>query len=52
MAWMRRHHLVLVEGLCEVVVGAEAETLHLVLNAGEARQDQDRGLDLGDPERA
>ena len=39
---------VLVEGLGQVVVGPEAETLHLVLDAGHARQDQDRRLDLGD----
>ena len=28
--------LVLVEGLCHVVVGADTETLDLVLDAGEA----------------
>ena len=41
--------LVLVEWLGHVVIGADAETLHLVLNAGEAGQDQDRGFDLGNP---
>jgi hypothetical protein len=46
----RRDELVLVEGLGHVVVGAEAEALDLVLDAGEAGQDQDRGLDLGDPQ--
>src|SRR5581483_9298932 len=46
-----RDQLVLVERLGEVVVGAEAETLHLVLDAGEAGQDQDRRLDLGDAQR-
>ncbi len=40
---------VLVEGLCHVVVGADAETLDLVLDAGEAGEDQDRCLDLGHP---
>ncbi|MGY3395782.1 hypothetical protein ACVWW6_008373 [Bradyrhizobium sp. USDA 3311] len=44
------HQLVLVEGLGHVVVGADAETLDLVLDAGEAGEDQNRGLDLGDPE--
>src|SRR4029079_12716067 len=28
-----------------------AQALHLVLDAGEAGQDQDRSLDLGDPQR-
>ncbi len=41
--------LVLVEGFCHVVVGADAETLDLVLDAGKAGEDQDRCLDLGDP---
>ena len=40
--------LVLVERLGHVVVGAEAEALDLVLDAGEAGEDQDRRLDLGD----
>jgi hypothetical protein len=44
--------LVLVERLGQIVVGAEAETLHLVLDAGEAGEDQDRGFDLGDAQRA
>ena len=47
-----RDQLVLVERLGHVVVGAEAQALHLVLDAGEAGEDQDRGLDLGDPQRA
>src|SRR5205085_11638254 len=41
---------VLVEGLGHVVVGADAETLDLVLDAGKAGEDQNGGLDLGDPE--
>ena len=44
--------LVLVERLGQVVVGAEAEALHLVLDAGHAGEDQDRRLDLGDAQRA
>jgi hypothetical protein len=44
--------LVLVEGLGHVVVGAEAEAAHLVLDAGKPGEDQDRGLDLGDPQAA
>ena len=40
--------LVLVERLGQVVVGTDAEALHFILGAGEARQDQDRRLDLGD----
>ena len=44
--------LILVEGLGEVIVGSEAQSLHLVLDAGHSGQDQDRRLDLGDPERA
>ena len=47
-----RDQLVLVERLGHVVVGAEAETLDLVLDAGKAGEDQDRRLDLGDPQRA
>src|SRR5215831_16532921 len=47
-----RHQLVLVEWLGHVVVGAEAEALDLVLDAGEAGEDEDRRLDLGDPQRA
>ena len=39
-----RDQLVLVERLGHVVVGAEAETFDLVLDAGEAGQDQDRVL--------
>ena len=41
---------VLVEGFGHVVVGADAETLDLVLDAGKAGEDQDRCLDLGDAE--
>src|SRR5439155_5772961 len=41
---------VLVEGLGHVVVGADAETLDLVLDAGEAGEDQNGGLDLRYPE--
>ncbi len=40
--------LVLVEGLGHVVVGTEAETAHLVLDAGEAGQDEDGCLHLRD----
>jgi hypothetical protein len=41
-----------VEWLGQVVVGTEAQTAYLVLDAGQAGQDQDRRLDLGNPERA
>src|SRR5256885_14479530 len=41
---------VLVEGFCHVVVGANAETFDLVLDAGEAGEDQNGCLDLGNPE--
>src|SRR5882757_7577306 len=41
---------VLVEGFGHVVVGADAETLDLVLDAGEAGEDQNGGLDLGYPQ--
>src|SRR6185437_1541332 len=44
--------LVLVEGLGHVVVGAEAETAHLVFDAGETAQDEDWGLHLGDAQGA
>ena len=37
-----RHQLVPVERLGHVVVGAEAETFDLVLDTGEAGEDQDR----------
>src|SRR5258707_6452658 len=40
---------VLVERLGHVVVGADAETLDLVLDAGEAGADHDRGLYLRQP---
>src|SRR3954447_18935221 len=33
------------------IVGAKAQAAHLVLNAGEAGENQDRRLDLGDPQR-
>src|SRR6185437_6632075 len=39
----------LVEGFGHVVVGADAETLDLVLDAGEAGEDQDGCLDLRHP---
>src|ERR1035437_7893254 len=42
------HQLVLVEWLGHVVIGAEAETFDLVLDAGEAGEDQNRRLHLGD----
>src|SRR6478609_801256 len=45
-----RNQFVLVEGFGHVVVGADAETLDLVLDAGKAGEDQNRCLDLGDPE--
>src|SRR5216684_1394938 len=41
--------LVLVERLGHVIVGADAETLDLVLDTGEAGEDQNRCLDLGHP---
>ena len=44
-----RNQFVLVEGLGHVVVGADAETLDLVLDAGEAGEDQNGCFDLGDP---
>jgi len=40
---------VLVEGLGHVVVGTNAETLDLVLDAGKAGEDQNGGLDLRHP---
>ena len=42
---------VLVERLGQIVVGAVAEALHLVLDAGHAGEDQDRRLDLGHAQR-
>jgi hypothetical protein len=45
-----RDQFVLVEGLGHVVVGAEAEAFDLVLDAGEAGEDQNGGLDLRNPE--
>src|SRR5262249_26583327 len=46
-----RYELVLVERLGHVVVGAEAETSDLVLDTGEAGQDQNGCLYLGDAQR-
>jgi len=47
-----RDQLVLVERLGHVVVGAEAETFDLVLDAGQAGEDQDRRLHFGDAQGA
>ena len=47
-----RHHLVLVERLGQIIIGAEAEPLHLVLDASEAGEDEDRRLHLGDTQGA
>src|SRR4029078_4028663 len=44
-----RDQFVLVEGLGHVIVGADAETLDLVLDAGEPGEDQNGGFDLGNP---
>ena len=46
-----RHQLVLVERLNHVVVGTEAETPDLVLDAGKPGEDQNRCLHLGDAQR-
>ena len=40
--------LILVERLCHIIVGTEAQTLHLVFNAGKAGENEDGGVDLGD----
>src|SRR3546814_4112158 len=42
--------LALVEGLRQVVVGADAEALDLIVEAAEAGQNQDRGLDPRRPQ--
>ena len=47
-----RDQLVPVERLGHVVIGAEAEPPDLVLDAGKARQDEDRRLHLGDAQAA
>ena len=47
-----RDQFVLVERLGQIVVGAEAQTLHLVLDPGETRKNEDRRLHLGDAQRA
>src|SRR5262249_44843409 len=47
-----RHQLVLVERLGHVVVGAEAEAAHLVLDAGEPGEDQNGRLHFGDAQGA
>jgi len=44
-----RHQFVLVEGFGHVVVGANAETLDLVLDAGEAGEDQNGCFDFRHP---
>src|SRR3979411_682423 len=44
-----RNQFVLVEGFGHVVVGADAETLDLVLDAGEAGEDQNGRFDLRHP---
>ena len=52
MAWMRATSSSLWNGLVQVIVGAVAEALHLILDAGHAGEDQDRRLDLGDAQRS
>jgi hypothetical protein len=47
-----RDQFVLVEWLGHVVIGAEAETFDLVLDAGKAEEDQDRRHHFGDAEGA
>ena len=47
-----RDQFVLVERLGHVVVGAEAETPNLVLDTGEAGENQDRSLYLRDSQGA
>ena len=49
MAWMRATSSSL-EGLGHVVIGTDAEALDLILDAGEAGEDQNGGLDLRNPE--
>ena len=43
---------VLVKGLGHVVVGTEAQTAHLVLDAGHAREDEDGRFHLRQAQRA
>ena len=43
---------VFMEGLGQIIVGTEAEALHLVFDAGETRKDKNRRLHLGNAERA
>jgi len=45
-------HLVLVERLGHVVVGAAAQGFHLGVDLRRAGQDHDRGVDLAVPQRA
>jgi hypothetical protein len=47
-----RYQFIFVEWLRHVVVGAKAETLDLVLDAGNAGQDQDRCFYLGEAQRS
>src|SRR5690606_17752671 len=42
-----RNQLILVERLGHVVVGTETKAPHLVFNTGHARENEDRGLHLG-----
>ena len=46
-----RHQFVLMERFGHIVVGAEAEPANLVLDAGKAGKDQDRGRYLADTKR-
>src|SRR6185295_17199767 len=45
-----RYELILVEGLGHVIVSPKAQALHLVLNAGETGQDENRRVHLADAE--
>jgi len=46
-----RDEFVLVEGLCHVIVGAEAETFDFVLDAGEAGKNENGRVDLAHAQR-
>ncbi len=52
IAWIRATNSTLWNGLVHVVVGAQAKTPDLVLDAWKAGEDEDRRLHLRDPQAA
>src|SRR5262249_19007053 len=46
------NELILVERLGQIIIGPKSQSLDLVLDRAKSREDEDRGLDLGNPQGA